>query len=75
MAAPLVALTEDVEEEEVDVVVERLVVQEQLRQVAQVLAVHLVLLPVHLQRTNQSSSRRHRIHIVRWVPPMASVHI
>ena len=47
---PLVVLAEHVEQEEVDVVVERLVVQEQLCEVAQVLAVALLLLAVHLPR-------------------------
>ena len=46
--AALVILTEHVKEEQVDVVVQRLVVQEELGQVAQVLAVQLLLLAVHL---------------------------
>lgn len=41
-------LAQNVEEEWVDVVVESLVVQEQLRQQAEVLAVNLVGLPVYL---------------------------
>mmetsp|Transcript_41598 Transcript_41598/g.106452 ORF Transcript_41598/g.106452 Transcript_41598/m.106452 type:complete len:349 (+) Transcript_41598:700-1746(+) len=44
-----VVLREDVEQEGVHVVVERLVVQEELGEVAQVLAVHLLLAPVHLK--------------------------
>ena len=41
--------SEDVKEEGLDVVVQRLVVQEELGQQAQVLAVHLVVLAVHLK--------------------------
>ena len=49
MRPSLVALAEDVEQKEVDVVVERLVVEEHFRQVAQVLAVGLLFLPVDLE--------------------------
>ena len=52
MASPLVSLAHDVEKEEVDVVVQRLVVQEQLGQVTQVLAVLLLLAPVNLKHAN-----------------------
>jgi len=45
----LVHLAEHVEQEQVDVVVERLVVEEELDQEAQVLAVDLVGVAVHLE--------------------------
>ena len=48
MAAPVVALGHDVEEERLDIVVESLVVEEQLGHQAHVLAVDLILLAVHL---------------------------
>lgn len=54
MGSPLIVLTEDVEQKKVHVVVERLVVQEQLCQVAQVLAVLLLLLAIHLLRSQLS---------------------
>lgn len=44
-----IPLTQDIEEEGVNIIVERLVVQEQLGQEAQVLAVDLVLAAVHLK--------------------------
>lgn len=49
MAALAVVFGEDVEEERFDVIVERLVVQEQLGQQAEVLAVDLVGVAVHLE--------------------------
>ena len=52
MCATLIALAQDVEEEEVDVVVQGLVVQEELGQVTQVLAVHLLLLAIHLKHAD-----------------------
>ena len=48
MRASLIVLAQHVEEEEVDIIVQGLVVQEQLCQVAQVLAVELLLLAVNL---------------------------
>ena len=52
-----VALAQDVEEEEVDVVVERLVVQEQLGQVAQVLAVGLGMVEGGRRRREEVSKK------------------
>ncbi len=49
MGSSLIILAQDVEQEEVDIIVQGLVVQEQLCQVAQVLAVELLLLPINLQ--------------------------
>lgn len=49
MRAPLVALAQHVEQEQVHVIVERLVVEEELGQVAEVLAELLLLAPVHLK--------------------------
>ena len=46
---PLVILAQHIEEEEVHIIVQCLVVQEQLGQVAQVLAVQLLLLAIHLR--------------------------
>mmetsp|Transcript_19883 Transcript_19883/g.50441 ORF Transcript_19883/g.50441 Transcript_19883/m.50441 type:complete len:448 (-) Transcript_19883:704-2047(-) len=50
--AALVDLAQDVEQEEVDVVVERLVVEEQLGQEAQVLAERLLALAVNLEHAH-----------------------
>ncbi len=50
MAAQLVVLGENVEEEGLHVVVQRLVVEEQLREQTQVLTVDLVRVPVDLRR-------------------------
>jgi hypothetical protein len=49
MAPAIVHLGQHVEEERLDVVVQRLVVEEQLRQQTEVLAVDLVLAAVHLE--------------------------
>ena len=58
MGASLVALAEDVEHEQVDIVVERLVVQEQLGKPAEVLAVLLLLPAIHLKwRTGAAAVR------------------
>ena len=54
--ALLVDLAEDVEEERDDVEVERLVVEEQLGQEAQVLAIQLVVLPIHLRNPVSEST-------------------
>jgi hypothetical protein len=51
----LVALAQDVEEEEVDVVVERLVVQEHLGEVAQVLAIRFRFLAVDLEHRHPAA--------------------
>jgi hypothetical protein len=48
VCAPAVCLAQHVEEEEVDIIVQGLVVQEQLGQVAQVLAVLLLLAAINL---------------------------
>lgn len=49
MRPSLVTLTKDVEQEQVHIVEQRLVVQEQLGQIAQVLAEHLFLLAINLK--------------------------
>ena len=49
MTALIVVLSEDVEEERLDVVVESLVVQEELDEQTEVLAVDLVRVAVHLE--------------------------
>jgi hypothetical protein len=56
VATPIVALSHDVEEEGFDVIVEGLVVQEELGHQAEVLAVDLVLLAVHLWHIGLSKS-------------------
>ena len=45
---PFVVLTEHVEQEEIHIIVQRLVIQKQFCQVAQILAILLFLLPIHL---------------------------
>eukprot|EP00968_Pinguiococcus_pyrenoidosus_P023974 scaffold4148_cov240-Pinguiococcus_pyrenoidosus.AAC.4 len=52
MVPSVVKLAQDVEEERIDVVVERLVIQEQLREVAEVLAVFGLDHPIHLEDAN-----------------------
>lgn len=52
----LVNLAEDIEQKGFHVVVERFVIQEQLAEQAQVLAVYLVLPPVHLPGAHKSMS-------------------
>jgi len=49
VGSSLVALAEHVEEERIHVVIQRLVIQEQLRQVAQILAVDAFLPPIDLE--------------------------
>lgn len=49
VAAPIVALGEDIKEEGLDIVVERLVVEEELGEQAQILTVDFVLLAIHLK--------------------------
>ena len=63
VGSSLVALAQHIEEESIHVVVQRLVVQEQLGQVAQVLAVDLLLPAVDLElhtRAEAPSARRRR---------------
>ena len=52
MSASFIALTEDVKQEQVHVVVQGLVVQEKLGQVAQVLAVKLLFPAIHLKHAD-----------------------
>jgi len=59
---PLVDLAQHVEQEEVHVEVQRLVVQEQLCQVGQVLAVGLLGLAVHLKHADVAVA----VHLVTW---------
>mmetsp|Transcript_3026 Transcript_3026/g.7087 ORF Transcript_3026/g.7087 Transcript_3026/m.7087 type:complete len:293 (-) Transcript_3026:526-1404(-) len=61
----LVRLSENVEQERVHVVVEGLVVKEELRQQAQVLAVDLVFQPIHFKHRNRGVKpvRRMRISV------------
>lgn len=51
-----VTLTQDVEEEGVYIIVQGFVVQEKLAEQAQALAVHLVLLAIHLTHTLSSET-------------------
>ena len=48
VGTPFVTLAQDVEQEQVDIIVQRFVVQEELGQVAQILAVLLFLATIHL---------------------------
>lgn len=52
VGSPLIALAQDVKQEQVHIVVQRLVVQEQLGEVAQVLAVHALLLAIDLEHAH-----------------------
>eukprot|EP00958_Prasinococcus_capsulatus_P026890 scaffold5061_cov378-Prasinococcus_capsulatus_cf.AAC.9 len=54
VAAAVVALAQYVEEKQIDVVVERLVIQEQLREVAQILTVDLFLFPIHFKHAQRA---------------------
>lgn len=49
MASPAVAFRHDVEEERFDIVIQGLVIEEQLRKEAEILAVDLVLLAINLK--------------------------
>lgn len=62
MASSLIALTQDIEEEEVHIVEQGLVVQEQLCQVAQVLAEHLLLLAINFKHGDIAVA----IYFVSW---------
>ena len=66
----LVILTEDVEQEEIHVIVERLVVQEQLCQITEVLAVLLLLLAIHLL-----SNRESQLHITYKRAKQSGYHV
>ena len=52
VGATLITFTEDVKKDEIKIVVQGFVVQEQLCQVAEVLAVHLLLLAIHLKHAD-----------------------
>jgi hypothetical protein len=68
VGATLVDLREDVEQEGLDVVVQRLVVQKQLGEEAQVLAVYGVVLAVHFKDGEGAVP----VHLIPWrVPELA----
>ena len=65
-----VPLSQHVEEERLHIKVEGLVLQEELGHEAEVLAVHLVLLPIHLEEGEPLVA----VDLVtRWVAPAADV--
>ena len=54
----LIIFTEHIKEKEVHIIVQRLVVQEQLCEVAQILAVQLLLLAIHLHAHGLSTAEQ-----------------
>lgn len=58
MAALAVVLCENVEEEGLHIVVQRLVVQEQLGQQTQVLTVDCAHVPIHLRKQNKHTMNK-----------------
>ena len=63
-----ITLAQNVEQEGIHIIVQSFVVQEQFAEQAQALAVHLVLLAIHLMGQNhRQTSSQYQTHMLRYV--------